>query len=101
MPAQIRLPIIDWCGLEHLISRFEEIGLMHVDVARLVQFDFLEIFNPIPVRRELLQVRLWHLVVILLRIAQLHTGAGRFREFRFERHDFFGVFVARLCRRLA
>ena len=73
---------------------------MYVDFPRLVQFDFLEILNPIPVGHELLQVRLRHLVVILLRIAQLHAGPGRFGEFRFERHDFFGVF-GRLCRRLA
>ena len=49
---------------------------------------------------EFLQVRLRHLVVILLRISQFHAGAGGFGKFRFKRQDFFGIF-ARFCRRLA
>src|SRR5206468_12033841 len=35
MPAQIRFPIVDWCGRESGVGRFEEFRLLHVDVAWL------------------------------------------------------------------
>ena len=83
MPAQIGLPIVDRTCLEDVVGGLEEIGLADVDVARLGQLDLLEIIRPIPVRRERLQLGLRHLVVILLRIAQLDAGARRLARAKF------------------
>ena len=80
MPAQICLPIVQRCVLEHLVGGFEESWLVHVNIARLQQIDALEIIAPIPVGRQILKVPQRHPVVILLRIAQLDLCSRGFGE---------------------
>ena len=91
MPAQIRFPIIEWCGRESGVGRFEEFRLLHVDVARLNQIDAFEIIRPIPVGRQRLEILLSHLVVVFLRIAEFDACARGLGEQGFERHDLFRV----------
>ena len=100
MPAQISFPVIDRDGLENVVRRFEELRLAHIDVARLGQFDFLKIIRPIPIRRERLQLRLLHLVVIFLRIAHLDPRPGGFGQRGLESHDLLRM-LRRLIGRLA
>ena len=88
MPAQINLPVIDRDGLENVVRGFEKIRLADIDVARLGQFDLFEIIRPIQIRRERLQLRLLHLVIIFLRIAQCHPRARGLGQRHFHGHDF-------------
>ena len=85
MPAQIRFPIIQRRVLEHLVGGFEKFGLLHVHTGGLEDIDVLEITAPIPIGRQLLKLAHRHLVVVLLRIAQLHACARGLGKLRLER----------------
>ena len=72
MPPEIFLPVINWRAGENLVRALEKIGLTDIEIAGIRQIGFFKVIAPFEVRRERLQVRHLHFVVILLRIAQLH-----------------------------
>ena len=100
MPAQISFPILDRCRCKQTVGCFEKIGLMHIDVARRGQTDFLKVIRPTPIRRDALKFLRRHFVVILLRIAQLHSRARSLGQRSFKLENFLRI-AFRIGRRLA
>ena len=71
MPPEIFLPIVNRRARENLVRALEKIGLTDIDISGIRQIGFFKVIVPLEFRRERLQVRHFHFVVILLRIAQL------------------------------
>ncbi len=87
LPPKIGLPVGDRSVRDETVHGREEFRVLHIDGGNVLVAEVLEVFVPVPVRRHRLELRRRPIVVVQLRIAKLHSRAGRARERGLERHD--------------
>ena len=100
MPSQVTFPIVYGSVLEHLVGRFEVIGLANIHFADFRQIKVAEIAAPIEIGRQLDQLALGHRMVIGFRGAPLDSRRGIFSQLGLDLHHG-RCFLRRLIGRIA